>query len=90
MFLSLKASASHIVGGELYYDCLGGNEYRITLKLYRDCLSDGAEFDNPLPITIFNGNNVQIGDFDINFPGSNQLDASFNDNECEPASTLFT
>ena len=32
-----RASATHIVGGEFYYDCLGNNQYRITPKIYRDC-----------------------------------------------------
>lgn len=31
------ARATHISGGEIYYDCLGGNQYRITLVVYRDC-----------------------------------------------------
>lgn len=35
-----NTNATHYVGGELYYDHLGGNQYRITLKLYRDCTSD--------------------------------------------------
>ncbi len=76
-----KAQASHIVGGDIYYDCVGGNTYTITVKLYRDCLSDGAGFDPNLPITIFNGSNVQIGNFSIPFPGSTLLDPDFN-NEC--------
>src|ERR1039457_2627722 len=37
ILVSMQAYSSHIVGGELSYDCLGGNNYRITLKLYRDC-----------------------------------------------------
>ena len=36
--------STHIVGGELYYDHLGGNNYRITLKLYRDCLNGQPNF----------------------------------------------
>jgi len=82
LFFNLNVLASHIVGGEMYYDCIGGNEYRITLKLYRDCLSDGAGFDDPLPITIFNGSNVNIGGFTIDFPGSINLDVNFNNNPC--------
>ncbi|MCC6838872.1 MAG: gliding motility-associated C-terminal domain-containing protein [Flavobacteriales bacterium] len=31
------AWATHISGGEIYYECLGGNQYRITLVVYRDC-----------------------------------------------------
>jgi gliding motility-associated-like protein len=82
ILFSFNANAAHIVGGDMFYDCLGGNEYRITLKLYRDCLSDGAEFDNPLPISIFDGNGTFLDNFDIAFPGSNQLEVSFNENEC--------
>jgi len=83
LFLSLNGFASHIVGGEMYYDCLGGDQYRITLKLYRDCLcTDCANFDNPLPISIFNGNNQNIGQLNIAFPGSVNLDVSFNNNPC--------
>lgn len=41
-FSSMKAT--HIVGGELFYDFLGNNNYRITLKLYRDCLNGQAPF----------------------------------------------
>ncbi|MBK6526167.1 MAG: gliding motility-associated C-terminal domain-containing protein [Crocinitomicaceae bacterium] len=73
--------ASHIVGGEMYYDCLGGTQYRITVKLYRDCASTGAAYDNPLPITVFNGNDVQIDHFTIPFPGSTVLPVVFN-NPC--------
>lgn len=29
--------SSHISGGDITYQCLGGNSYRITLALYRDC-----------------------------------------------------
>ena len=32
--------ATHIVGGSLTYEHLGGSSYRITLKLYRD---DGGQ-----------------------------------------------
>jgi len=82
LFFNLNGFASHIVGGEMYYDCIGGNEYSITLKLYRDCLSDGADFDDPLPITIFNGSHENIGGFTINYPGSINLDVNFNNNPC--------
>ena len=63
LVLSTQLYASHIVGGDMYYDCLGGNTYQITLKIYRDCLSDGADFDPILPVTVFNGLNVQIDQF---------------------------
>src|SRR5690606_28907955 len=37
LILAVPASATHISGGEIYYECLGGDQYRITLVVYRDC-----------------------------------------------------
>lgn len=81
MLICGKTEASHIVGGEMYYDCLGGTSYRVTIKLYRDCASTGAAYDDPLPVTVFNGSGTQIHHFTIPFPGSNVLPVVFN-NPC--------
>ncbi|PZF74180.1 PKD domain-containing protein [Taibaiella soli] len=35
--------ASHIVGGEMTYRCLGGNSYLITLSIYEDCITGNPE-----------------------------------------------
>ncbi|MBP6334855.1 MAG: hypothetical protein KA444_05225 [Bacteroidia bacterium] len=32
-----KMNASHAMGAELTYECLGGNQYRLTYAFYRDC-----------------------------------------------------
>ena len=32
-----QAQASHVQGGDLTYTSLGSNQYRVVLKLYRDC-----------------------------------------------------
>lgn len=39
LFLMVGAEmhATHIVGGEIYYEQIGGSDYLITLKVYRDC-----------------------------------------------------
>ncbi|HNA75210.1 MAG: PKD domain-containing protein [Saprospiraceae bacterium] len=46
---SFQAHATHIVGGEVTYTCLGNNKYRITLTVYRDCFyaDPNVTFDNP-------------------------------------------
>ena len=49
---SFNSWASHIIGGEIYYDSLGNNQYKITIEIYRDCNS-ATGFDNPLNYTIF-------------------------------------
>ena len=35
--IGFQAGATHIVGGEVYYDSLGNDEYRVTFEIYRDC-----------------------------------------------------
>lgn len=36
------ASASHTMGADLTYECLGGNTYKITVSFYRDCIGIAA------------------------------------------------
>ena len=57
LLCTYQAKATHIVGGEIYYTCLGNNQYQITLKVYRDCINGQAPFDNPAYLTIFDGAN---------------------------------
>ncbi len=54
--------ASHIVGGELNYKCLGNDQYEISLVVYRDCFNGnpGAYFDNPAYIGIYNSSDVLV------------------------------
>lgn len=63
--------ASHIVGGELTYECLGNNQYRIALDIYRDCYNGNpnAYFDDPARIGLFNSSNLLLQTFDMPFSG---------------------
>ena len=82
VLLSTKDFAWHIVGGEIYYDCLGGNNYRITLKLYRDCYTvNGAQYDDPATIFIFDSLGTFLDSTQIAFPGSDTLPFPLN-NPC--------
>ncbi|HLP19798.1 MAG TPA: PKD domain-containing protein [Chitinophagales bacterium] len=66
--------ASHIVGGELYYDCLGGDQYRLTLKLYRDCYcTNCAEFGATEYLSIFNEFGSLYAQPGMPFPGAVNL-----------------
>jgi gliding motility-associated-like protein len=73
-----NASATHIVGGEIYYDCLGNNDYRITLKVYRDCINGVAPYDNPATIGIFNTSGTLISSIGLTFPGSSPVPPTIN------------
>jgi gliding motility-associated-like protein len=55
LLFSLELNATHIVGGEIYYDCLGNNDYKVTLKVYRDCINGIPPFDDPASIGVFDG-----------------------------------
>lgn len=57
--------ATHIVGGEITYRCLGNNRYEINLTVYRDCFNGVPWFDNPAAIGIYDAqwnlfNNIYV------------------------------
>jgi len=69
IFFFTTARATHIVGGEILYQCLGNDNYQITLTVYRDCYNGapGAPFDPVASIGIFDVNWKLIKDLRINF-----------------------
>jgi len=51
-FIASQSQATHIVGGELYYNYIDGSNYEIILIVYRDCDSDNTNntgFDGASP-----------------------------------------
>lgn len=59
-FAALSVKATHLVGGHMSYQYLGrlgnGNfQYRVTLKIYRDCAASTVPFDDDITITAYNG-----------------------------------
>lgn len=78
--LPTEMNATHIVGGDLTYRCLGNNLYEIRLTLRRDCfLGDPeAQFDDPASVGFFD---AVTGQF-LTFIGTNgQLLMPFNDDD---------
>jgi gliding motility-associated-like protein len=61
---AFATNAAHLVGGEISYKCVGNNNYEITLKIYRDCNSSGAQFDPSAKIGVFS-NGVRIDSFTV-------------------------
>ena len=55
VLLPKDASASHIVGGEINYRCLGNQRYEISMTIYRDCRfgNPAVWFVNPAFLGIF-------------------------------------
>ena len=85
-----QVRASHIVGGDVYYDYLGNNNYQFTINLYRDCNSTGAQFDNPLPLGVFNSSGQLIQVVNIPFPGSTGIPVVFNNPCVIPPTNICT
>jgi len=82
-FFTIKASAFHLIGGEMIYDDLGGGNYRIILKIYRDCNGGGSDFDGigtaPVAyLTAYDANQNLINVYDIGTPVVTVVPPAFN------------
>ncbi|MCH2044451.1 MAG: gliding motility-associated C-terminal domain-containing protein [Saprospiraceae bacterium] len=54
------SKATHIVGGEITYECIGNDNYRISLVIFRDCDSGNPWFDDPASLGVFNNDGVLV------------------------------
>lgn len=84
LFLSLitqisSLRASHIVGGVIYYEYLGGSKYKLIFEIYRDCGPESkVDFDG----TKSNNPTVQLPPFYFSiFKGNVDLNIAYNYNE---------
>lgn len=73
LLLSQTLQSAHLVGGDLSYTCLGNNTYEIRMTVYRDCASQGANFDSQAAISIYDGNNLIVANLDVNYYQRNNL-----------------
>lgn len=62
---ALAARATHIVGGEMTYRCLGNDQYEIKLSIYRDCYNGIPWFDNPAIISVFDNQWNRLSTFSL-------------------------
>ncbi len=70
-FMMLKpASATHVIGGEVYYECLdpATGFYRFTVKLYRDCYNGVPFFDDPIFVSVYDKNDNLVIKFNMALP----------------------
>lgn len=85
--------ASHISGGSMSYECLGNNQYKVKMTLFRDCNNFNIispTFDNPANFTIHRTDTTTAfpystitAPYNSNLIGS--IDNSFNDCLLTPA-----
>ncbi len=75
------ARATHIVGGEIYYDNLGNNDYKIHMKVYRDCFNGIPPLDSPAFVTIFDASGTMVTTLNMPLLSSTTIPPSIN-NPC--------
>ena len=70
------ASATHVIGGEVYYECLdpATGFYRFTVKLYRDCYNGVPFFDDPIFVSLYDVNDNLVIQFNMALPVDDTLD----------------
>jgi gliding motility-associated-like protein len=70
LLVSIDAMSFHIVGGGITYECIGGGNYKITMRVYRDCYcTDCADLDDPAMLFAFSGTGASYGTRDIGLSG---------------------
>ena len=63
------AKSTHVVGGSLTYEHLGGSTYRISFKMYRDCSPSSIQLPNSVRIEVRQPNGASFApDKDIIMP----------------------
>ena len=83
------SQALHLVGGEVTYECIGNGFYRITLTIYRDCNSSGAQFDPQAAVSIYRGTTL-FKNLSINVSPSTTLPLTAPNNCTQLPSTVCT
>lgn len=53
LLVPLSLEGKHIVGGEITYQCLGNGTYILKMRVFRDCNSGGADFDDFAALSIY-------------------------------------
>ncbi len=67
--------ATHIIGGEINYTCLGGEQFEVELTVYRDCFfgADNAFFDSPASVGIYDSNGVLLDELKLPYLNNDTL-----------------
>jgi len=68
VFTSIECKATHLIGGELTYQCLGSDNYLITLKIYRDCFNGIPPLDDPAYVFVYNSSGTLLQTLNFTSP----------------------
>ncbi|MFT7588486.1 MAG: hypothetical protein ACI959_000696, partial [Limisphaerales bacterium] len=79
-FTTYSVQAAHIIGGELSYVHVGGDDYEVTLEIYRDCAGGGAPFDDPAWLFIYDElSGVLLQNVSMPLPGFTNISPDLSD-----------
>ena len=80
LFFSIPiVQATHMVGGEINYRCLGNDRYEIMVTVFRDCDTGVPWFDNPASIGVFDSNDSLLYDLRLPLRNNDTLDLNLTD-----------
>lgn len=71
--ISVKALATHVVGGEIIYQHVGGSSYILTVKLYRDCDPASVDFPGSTTVLVDEGDGTPYTTFNLPMLGRDTL-----------------
>ena len=71
--------ATHIIGGEITYKCLGNDSFLINLTVFRDCYNGVPPFDPQASIGVFDDNWGYLTQYLIPYTSDDTLDVTLND-----------
>ncbi len=82
---SISSFATHLIGGEMTYNCLGDNLYEIKLIMYVDCgpsNTTGITFDDEGILSIYNSSNELVESISISEAEEIELSDETVGNDC--------
>jgi len=71
--LQMNLKATHIIGGDISYQCLGGNQFQVTVTVFRDCAAGTAQLGNTLTIRAVNQSTLASTNWPLNRISSVQI-----------------
>jgi len=84
-------SATHLIGGVMFYEDLGGGQFRVTLKMYRDCgpgNTNQTGFDGSASIAAFGANGQLYQDWSVPLGPVTDVPIVWNNPCLSPPSTI--
>lgn len=73
ILISAHSFATHVVGGEIVYQHVGGSSYILTVKLYRDCDPASVDFPGSTTVNVDQGDGTPYTSFTLPMLGRDTL-----------------